>query len=418
MKVINNLTRISLTFLLINFFAHESLAQEESEKWLELDAVYSALPWVNVYGGEKTRFVYIDNADLTAKIDFDQIFNLRDDLSVFVYALGNHGDQATNLMGDFQVASNIEAPKAWRLFEFWVQRNVLNDRISFLAGLYDLNSEFDVLQPGVLFINSSFGIGAEYAQSGISGPSIFPISSLGIRLSSFVGNRTSFKLAILDAVPGTPNDLTSNQVSLSKRQGALIAGELTIYTGHAFDADTHGSTERSYVTRRRKVGRAFGSLRNDKVNAGMWYYTSDFQYVDNASRRGDGNYGVYVGFQKYFEFNESNYFAFFGRYGVANPKYNRLGSALSGGLVWSSSIFKIEDEFGLAFSSGFNGRNFQEFQPGNETTETVVEFTYSLPIKSWILLQPDVQYVINPSTREELRNPLSVAMLVQISVGL
>ncbi|WP_420318536.1 carbohydrate porin [Ekhidna sp.] len=391
-------------------------AQPDSEtKWLEFEAIYSAMPWYNASGGIKTGFVYIDNADITAKVNFDQLFGLKDNLSLFIYGLGNNGDMASEYVGDFQIASNIEAPQAWRIFEFWIQHNIFNDRVSFLAGLYDLNSEFDVLRPGTLFINSSFGIGAEYAQSGQNGPSIFPISSLGMRIATFIGDRTRLRLVVLDAVPGDPNDLTSNEISISREQGALIAGELSIYTSKDFHDDQR-VFERSYETRRRKVGRQFDVYKKDKINIGGWYYTSDFYEINNQTRSDRGNYGIYIGGQRYFQLNDrEDYIALFARYGLANSRFNRLGSALSGGFVISNPISKVDDNFGLAFSSGFNGNRFQEMQIGEEKTETFVEFTYSLPVSSWFLLQPDVQYVINPSTRSELDNALSFALLVQFS---
>ncbi|WP_424961319.1 carbohydrate porin [Ekhidna sp.] len=403
------------SYLALSILSYFSVAQvEKDKKWLELEAVYSALPWYNASGGLETGFVYMDNADITAKINFDQVFKLKDNLSLFIYGLGNNGDRATDLMGDFQVASNIEAVKAWRLFEFWVQQNFIDDRISVLVGLYDLNSEFDVLRPGTLFINSSFGIGAEYAQSGQNGPSIFPISSFGVRLASFVGGRTRIRIAVLDAVPGDPARLESNEIELRSDEGALIAGELSIYIGAGFSEESQ-TIERSYVTRRRKVGREHEVYKNDKINIGGWYYTSEFEQI-NGQDPASGNFGIYLGSQKYFPIGENeDFIALFARYGIANNKFNRFGSALSGGLLVSNPITSIDDNFGLAFSLGFNGSAFQEIQNSNETTETVIEFTYSLPLASWLLLQPDVQYVINPSTRLELNNALSFALLAQLS---
>ena len=39
--------------------------------------------------------------------------------------------------------------------------------------MYDLNSEFYRVESGGLFLNSSFGIGPEFARSGAGGPSPF-----------------------------------------------------------------------------------------------------------------------------------------------------------------------------------------------------------------------------------------------------
>jgi carbohydrate-selective porin OprB len=159
-------SRIPILWLLFLFVLSCSSAgipaygqADSTVRAIEADLVYTALPWYNASGGLKTGFVYMDNADVTAKISLDQIFNMSNRLTLFAYGLGNHGGRATALMGDFQVASNIEATQTWRLFECWSQYNLFNDRLSVLVGLYDLNSEFDVLKPGTLFINSSFGIG-------------------------------------------------------------------------------------------------------------------------------------------------------------------------------------------------------------------------------------------------------------------
>ena len=81
----------------------------------------------------------------------------------------------------------------------------------------------------------------------------------------------------------------------------------------------------------------------------------------------------------------------------------------------SNPITGMDDNFGFAFSSGFNGDGLQALQESNETTETVIEFTYAMPLVSWLLLQPDIQYVINPSTRPELNNSLAFALLAQLS---
>ncbi|MDP9247633.1 MAG: carbohydrate porin, partial [Candidatus Dormibacteraeota bacterium] len=102
--------------------------------------------------------------------------------SLFAFALGTHGGAPSDFVGDVQGVSNLEAPPRVRLEEIWLQQNLLRDRLSWLAGRYDLNTEFYRLQSGGLFINSSFGIGPEFAQSGAAGPSIFPNTSIGTRI--------------------------------------------------------------------------------------------------------------------------------------------------------------------------------------------------------------------------------------------
>ena len=64
-----------------------------------------------------------------------------------------------------------------------MQHNFQWSGVSLLGGIYDLNSEFDRLQAAGLFLNSSFGVTPEIAQSGETGPSIFPRTAAGLRLS-------------------------------------------------------------------------------------------------------------------------------------------------------------------------------------------------------------------------------------------
>ena len=70
-----------------------------------------------------------------------------------------------------------------------------------LGGLYDINSEFYRLQSAGLFLNSSFGIGPEFSQSGIDGPSIFPRTALGVRVAYKPSGNVVLRAAAMDGVP-------------------------------------------------------------------------------------------------------------------------------------------------------------------------------------------------------------------------
>ena len=49
----------------------------------------------------------------------------------------------------------MAAPPASRIHEAWLQYNLLDNRLSVLAGRYDLNTEFYQLRSAALFLNSS-----------------------------------------------------------------------------------------------------------------------------------------------------------------------------------------------------------------------------------------------------------------------
>lgn len=74
-------------------------------------------------------------------------------------------------------------------------------RWSFLVGRYDVSSEFYRLASTGLFLNSSFGTGPEFSQSGIGGPSIFSDTSVGARLLFKPSPNILIRTALMDGAP-------------------------------------------------------------------------------------------------------------------------------------------------------------------------------------------------------------------------
>ncbi|MCK5873025.1 MAG: carbohydrate porin, partial [Methylococcales bacterium] len=46
-----------------------------------------------------------------------------------------------------------------------------------------------------------------------------------------------------------------------------------------------------------------------------------------------------------------------------------------------------------------------------------LELTYSFPLRTWLTIQPDVQYIINPNTDASIKNSLAIGLLIQASLG-
>lgn len=76
---------------------------------------------------------------------------------------------------------SIDADNTWKIYEAWFQQKLFGDNLSILTGLFDLNSEFDLIETAGLFLNSSQGIGSNFSQTGLNCPSIFPNTSLWLR---------------------------------------------------------------------------------------------------------------------------------------------------------------------------------------------------------------------------------------------
>lgn len=88
------------------------------ESGLAIESILTTDVISNVSGGVKRRTVVEGNFDLTASLDTEKA-ELWQGGTVFLYVLGNFGEAATEIVGDTQATSNIEAPETIKLYEAW-----------------------------------------------------------------------------------------------------------------------------------------------------------------------------------------------------------------------------------------------------------------------------------------------------------
>ena len=185
---------------------------------------YTSDLFSNVTGGISSESVYLDNTDVKLSLEMETLTNWKE-TEIFFYFLGYNGGSPSELTGDIQTLSNIDAHDTWKFYEAWIKKELFQGKLSLLAGLYDVNSEFDSIDTAGLFLNSSHGIGPDYSQSGKNGPSIFPTTSLGLRIKVMPDERYYFQFAILDGVPGDPDKPDGTRIKFQKQEGFLLSSE-------------------------------------------------------------------------------------------------------------------------------------------------------------------------------------------------
>lgn len=353
---------------------------------LSTEFVYTSDLYRNVSGGVAEGTRYLVNMDLAASFDLEAMTgkNLGEAL---LYVLYDNTTTLSNIVGDLQGVSNIEADQGLRLYELWWDLPI-GDNVSVKAGLFDLNSEFDAIDTAGYFINSSHGIGVDYAQTGEGGPSIFPSTSAALRVA-WSNETTTLRYALLDGVPGDPDDPKAFvSVDLGDGDGVLHALELE--------------------------NRFANGLR---AGVGYWEYSAEFEKINEFSNGNpvtdDGNQGLY-GFidGPIFQSQSGTSINGFVRYGVADEEFNQLSSYLGVGAV-ATGLFQSrpDDIIGLAIATAFNGDDYKQLNNGDvDDKEVTIELTYSTQLNDFIRIQPDIQYVINPGTDPSLKNALVVGV--------
>lgn len=392
---------------------------ELSDAGLNASLVYDGDIATNAAGGLKRGTVYMGNLHLKLQVEGETLFG-QPGLRVFLDGLGIHGGQASGLAGDAQGVSNIAAPTQFRLYEAWVQFNTADGRLSVLAGQYDLNSEFYRLDSAGLFLNSSFGIGPEFAFSGNDGPSIFPDTSLGLRAGFKLSDNIVIRAAVLDGVPvHRPEDAAG---IFSGDDGLLLAGEMAYLT-------RPGQRE-PMENMRSLIGRASAlAPYDDKIAIGGWYYTAKFPDQSEAGSLGEptrhhGTGGLYLLMDALLYQPQANpdlRVSGFLQAGIGSNRVNRFHSYFGFGLTATGLIpDRASDELGIATAVGGDASHYVQAQElaGVPVTssEIAVEFTYLAQIADWLAVQPDVQYVIHPNTDPQIANALVFQLQLEVSL--
>jgi porin len=368
-----SIVTIALAVLASTAHAADTYEQQPS---LSIEAVYTAELWQLAGDGPRSHSAYLDNLDLTAMLDGEALFGIGG-LQFFAYALYNNGhvlndESAATIQG----ISNIEAVDAMRLYEAWAQWTFA-PAASVRAGLYDLNSEFDAIESAGLFINPSHGIGPDFSQSGLNGPSIFPSTGVAVRLQAEVGGWVA-RFAVLDAVPGDPDHPENTAIRWSSEEGLLYVAEVD-----------------------------YSMPAGARTGFGYWQYSEAFDDLVRTDATGEplseaSNYGAYA-------FAETDAIALAGglgelraftRTGWANDDMNPVSRYVGAGVMWSGFIVGREDQLGIAVAHATLGdpwrRAMSDEGTRTRSAETIFELTGRFAIGDVVTLQPDVQYVRHP----------------------
>ena len=357
---------------------------------------YAGEMWRAVDGGLATGSSYLDKLDLTLELDAERALGLP--FTVFAHGVYNNGHSISALVGDAQGVSGIESVEALRLLEFWTEwRFGGESRHTMRYGLYDVNTEFDVVPSAGLLLGSSHGMGREFSQSGEHGPSTFPVTSLALRYRWQVNDAWSVQAAALDGVPGDPEHPERSTIRLAKAEGALLIGEI-----------------------------ARESSRLSKLALGVWQYTAEFNDLTAVDANGDPvrrrtNRGVYaladaalIEGQGGRERRRSEAFSIRSRRrGQRRSQSLRPVHRRGSRAAWSPGRRSgrrarsgcVPREERRVISSPERAARRADRSHRNEHRAHVASAN-----QRWLTLQPDVQYVMNPGTNPAVRNAWVVGL--------
>jgi porin len=371
-----------------------ALAADEAPPALTWSAIYTADVHGVVAGAPPHAGRYLDNLDLTADLDLEKAVGWSGAV-LHGYVLNNSGGAPNDLAGTLQGVDNIEvATPRLRLFEFWLEQGFADGRGSLRGGLYNLNSEFYANDAASLLINPAFGIGSELAATGPNGPSIFPSTSLGVRLNLELGGGLYARAAVLDAKAGVLGDPGGVDVSLD--DGALGIVQVGV------DGPTH-------------------------LSVGAWRYSEkqddqrDIDALGAPVRR--AAQGAYVLAERpVFGSKDARNGVIFVRAGVSDGDTTPFHGGWQAGLrVTKPLASRPDSDLSIGVQQGLLAgkfrTNLRDDGVDASTAESGAEITYSDRLAKRLILQPDVQWIHNAGGDRTAPDRWMVALRVKIELG-
>ncbi|MBX3032384.1 MAG: carbohydrate porin [Bdellovibrionaceae bacterium] len=362
---------IPLLFPLFGASALAASPEELPESPCKAEFVYKG-EWSSVAGGLRERTTYIDNVDLKLSLDAEAAFGWQG-VSFYLQGLANSGADSGQSpflnVGDSQGTSNIATRvNAAKLYAAWVRKDFADGRLSALFGLFDLNSEFYATDSSGVFLNASFGIGLDLAQTGVNGPSIFPTPAPALRLRAEPREDFYLQTAVFNAQAGDPDHPSATVLRVSSHDGVLWITE----TG--FTPEKEGL--------------------KSKYALGGWGYTRSFDDLRDGTPR--ASTGAYLLIDQAL----SGRLSWFLRNGVASDASNLIRRNTSVGLLLKGPFSRDNDRFGIAVTQVAAGGAYLETlqsagKPGARSEEAY-EISYHWELRPGWALHPDFQYVVNP----------------------
>lgn len=400
-----------------------------SDHGLDLFASYTMDVFGNTTGGLKRGTVYAGLLNFGADLDLEKAVGWHGASVSTTWLWLSGRDASEDLVGNFLTISNIAGFNTLRMFELWFQQNFLDNAISLRVGQLAADSEFIISDYAALFLNGTFGWPAfAYTNIPEGGPG-YPMGTLGVRIAAqpapwlsllaagFQGNvfaqdvnRHGFRYR-LDARDGYTflgeSQARWNQSDDEQGLPGQLKGGLWFQTGKYADplADSTSSGNCGFyaildqMIFREAAAEASPSPADDR---GPGNAKSVKQLVPVQTEKSDQGLG------------------FFTRVAFTPQDRNFVDFYFDTGLTYKGLIpTRDNDTLGVAFGYAqiSNGARSGLADEGSRPAraEMVLETTYQIQINPWLILQPDLQYIIQPNATRDLGNALLLGFRANVT---
>ncbi|TAI59819.1 carbohydrate porin [Bradyrhizobium sp. Leo170] len=385
--------------------SNKDLRDRLADAGYQFSLTYIGEGLANVSGGMRTGAIYTGRLDLGATIDLEKVMGWTG-ATFHANMFQIHGDGLSrSYIGNLMLVSGVEALSATRLYELWIEQQLLGGKLAVRVGQQASDVEFIDSQYDDIFINSALGwpgiTGINLPGGGPSPPLAVP----GIRIKAALSDRITAYLALFDG-SAAPPDADDSQIA--NANGLLFrVNDPPWWIGQ--------------LKYKFEIGE---SRLPATITGGGWYHMMSFPdqrfSADGLSladpnssgdpawwRRNQGLFMVYEQQLARAAPGSDKGVAFFMRASVSPSDRNLISTYVDGGfLLTGFSDALPNDRFGIAATYARISDRARAFDRDTQfftgtpypirDYEAIFEVTYQHEVRPGFLLQPVFQYIAHP----------------------
>ena len=385
---------------------------------LEFSASYSADIWGNTVGGLKTGSLYTGLLTFGAAVDLEKAAGWSGASVSTTWLWLSGRDASEDLVGNFLTISTLAGFNTLRMYNLWFQQNLLDGKISIRLGQLAADSEFVLSDYSGLFLNGTFGW-PPFAYTNLpSGGPGYPMGTLGGRLALKPVDWFTYQAAIFEGnVFAQDVNRHGFRWMLNAQTGYTFFNEVQFRWNHRDEETGLPGQLKSGVWF--QTGENADALADSTSsgNGGAYLIIDQMLYRETPANMEtddksvlDGNGGK--SFKSPVALAKSDQgLGWFGHLAFAPADRSFINFYFDSGLTYKGLIPTRDNDtagIGFGYAQLSNGaRSLLQSQGGAPIgAEMVVELTYQARITNWFTVQPDLQFIINPSAAPGLNNAL------------
>ena len=352
------------------------------------------LDWSNILdGGIQQRSATRHLLDVNVNFDLETILGV-EGATFFADFYSQAGPNASEDAGDFQGFSNIDLDDdVDQLAELWYEQWLLEDTVRIKFGKVDANSEFAFIDSASNFINSSAGVSPT-----ILGLPTYSDPATSVNVFAYPTEHLYMGFGLYDGAQAVDGVATGRR------------GPRTFFDGDlSDDYFLIGETGLTWDT--------FNGWGPGRFAIGGWHHTGAFETFGGATD--EGTEGLYVLLESHIgnaslsAANEEQGLSAFLQYGYADENVSDAKHHIAAGLTAFGAIPGREDDIAGVYLSYVDLSDANGAGLGDH--ETVLELFYKFQITPFLSIQPDLQFVVNPSGRDDIDDTVIGALRLELT---